>query len=144
MKKSLLILLVDDNESMLILMRKASEKAHLDCEIHWVRDGEEALEYLLHRGGYQDPQRSPEPDIVVLDLNMPRKDGREALREIKTYPHLQHIPVVVLSHSDMEKDVAAVTALGVDAYIKKPSGFQEFTQVLEKIAGAAERKSSAQ
>lgn len=144
MKKNLLILLVDDNESMLILMRKASEKTQLDCRIHWVRDGEEALEYLLRKDGYSDPQRSPEPDIIVLDLNMPRKDGREALREIKTYRNLQHIPIVVLSHSDMEKDVAAVTALGVDAYIKKPSSFREFTQVLEKIADAAEKKSSPQ
>jgi CheY-like chemotaxis protein len=89
-----------------------------------VKDGEELMDFLRHRGGFAEERLSPQPSLILLDLNMPRKDGREALREIKSDPVLRRLPVVVLTTSRAEEDVVRSYELGVNSFITKPVTFQ--------------------
>ena len=98
-----------------------------------MEDGEELLDYLRRRGKYADPKESPRPGLVLLDLNMPRKDGREALREIKSDPKLRDIPVVVLTTSKAEEDIARSYNLGVNSYITKPVKFSALVEVMKAL-----------
>ena len=118
------ILLADDDEDDQLLIRDALQDARLANPIRCVQDGQELLDYLRREGAYADPSAdAPLPGIILLDLNMPRKDGREALAEIKSDPNLRRIPVVVLTTSEDEADVVRSYDLGVNSFITKPVTF---------------------
>lgn len=131
--KPVVILLADDDEDDYLLIRDSLRAAHLANEVRWVKDGEELMGYLLHQGAYKDHDKSPSPCLILLDLNMPRKDGREALKEIKMHPQLQHIPVVVLTTSKSEEDIIHTYNLGVNSFIRKPVNFEQFVEVMKTL-----------
>ena len=129
------ILLADDDEDDLQMVKEALQKNRLGNDIRTTGDGEELLDYLLRRGRYTDPSDSPRPGLILLDLNMPKKDGREALAEIKTNPDLQQIPVIMLTSSKAEEDVFRSYHLGVNSFITKPvtlAGLAEAMKVLSQ------------
>lgn len=127
------ILLADDDPDDRLLTIRALKRSRLRNEIYTVEDGEELMDYLHRRGAYADPQRSPRPGLILLDLNMPRKDGREALQEIKSDPVLRRIPVVVLTTSNAEADILRSYDLGVNAFITKPVTFEELARALQVL-----------
>ena len=131
--KPLTLLLAEDDPDDRLLARQALEKSRLVSDLRCVEDGEELLDYLRRRGKYTDPKQSPSPGLILLDLNMPRKDGREALREIKNDPKLRAIPIVVLTTSKSEEDVARTYHLGVNSYITKPARFSALVEVMQAI-----------
>jgi chemotaxis family two-component system response regulator Rcp1 len=124
------ILLVEDNEADIRLTREALSEVKLLNELHVARDGEEALAFLSREGRYA---RVPRPDLVLLDLNLPRKDGREVLAEMKAHPDLRTIPVVILTTSRAEEDVVRTYRLHANAYVQKPVDFEAFIQVVKAI-----------
>lgn len=132
--KPIIILMADDDEDDRMLTAEALEESRLSNQIHFVENGEEALDYLYRRGRYEDPKLSPRPGLILLDLNMPKKDGRETLREIKADPQLRRIPVVVLTTSRAECDVYRSYDLGANTYIAKPVTFDSMVEVM-KILG---------
>jgi len=131
--KPITILLADDDPDDRILARHALEENRLANDLRCVEDGEELLDYLWHRGKYSRPEDAPRPGIILLDLNMPRKDGREALREIKSDPDLRQIPVVVLTTSKADEDVYKSYNLGVNSYITKPVTFEALVEVMKTL-----------
>jgi len=132
-KDTLVILMADDDEDDILLTQKALEKGKLLNPLHTVRDGEELLDYLLHRGDYTDETRAPRPGVILLDLNMPRKDGREALKEIKAHPDLKDIPIVVFTTSKAEADIYRSYKLGVNSFITKPVTFENLIEVMQTL-----------
>ena len=128
------ILLADDDEDDRMLATDALREARLANEIRSVEDGEQLMDYLLQRGGYSAPDAAPRPGLILLDLNMPRKDGREALREIKADPVLRQIPVVVLTTSRAEEDILRTYDLGVNSFITKPVSFDGLVEVMRALA----------
>jgi CheY-like chemotaxis protein len=131
--KPIIILLAEDDEDDYVLISEALKESKIANTIKWVKDGVELMDYLLRQGAYEDPRSSPKPYLILLDLNMPRKDGREALREIKSNPKLRHIPVVVLTTSSMDEDVIASYDLGVNSYIRKPVNFSDFVEAVKTL-----------
>ena len=129
----ILILMADDDEDDVLLTEKALQKGKLLNTLHSVRDGEELLDYLLRRGEYSDPSTSPRPGIILLDLNMPKKDGREALKEIKAHKDLQDIPIVVFTTSKAEEDIYRSYKLGVNSFITKPVTFDNLIEVMQTL-----------
>ena len=127
------ILLADDDPDDRMLARDALDESRLANDLHEVCDGEELLEYLRRRGKYADPASAPRPGLILLDLNMPRKDGREALREIKADPELRSIPVVVLTTSQAEEDIYRTYDLGVSSFITKPVSFEGLVAVMKAL-----------
>ena len=133
-EKPITILLADDDEDDRMMGREALEESKLANDLHMVEDGEELLDYLYRRGRYSDPASSPRPGLILLDLNMPRKDGREALKEIKADPELRQIPVVVLTTSKAEEDIFRTYDLGVNSFITKPVSFEGLVNVMKSLA----------
>ena len=131
--KPVTLLLAEDDPDDRLLARQALEKSRLASDLRFVEDGEELLDYLRRRGKFADPKQSPRPGLILLDLNMPRKDGREALREIKNDPKLRAIPIVVLTTSKSEEDVTRTYNLGVNSYITKPVRFAALVEVMQAI-----------
>jgi CheY-like chemotaxis protein len=127
------ILLADDDPDDRMLARDALDESRLANDLHEVVDGEELLEYLRRQGKYADPASAPRPGLILLDLNMPRKDGREALREIKADPDLRSIPVVVLTTSQAEEDIYRTYDLGVSSFITKPVSFEGLVGVMKAL-----------
>jgi len=127
------ILMADDDEDDCMLAREALAESRLANALYLVRDGEELLDYLHQRGKYTDLNLAPRPGLILLDLNMPKKDGREALREIKTDPQLKHIPIVVLTTSKAEEDIYRSYELGANSYITKPVTFASLVEVMRTI-----------
>jgi CheY-like chemotaxis protein len=129
--KPITILMADDDEEDRDLTREALERAHLKNQIRFVGDGQELLDYLNREGRYgEEDADAPTPGIILLDLNMPKKDGREALAEIKADPRLRTIPVVVLTTSSDEEDVIRSYNLGVNSFITKPVTFGSLVDVM--------------
>ncbi len=124
------ILLVEDNEGDVGLIEEVFEEAKIRNNLHVAEDGEEAMLYLHGEGKFSD---SPRPDIILLDLNLPKKDGREVLKEIKEDDNLRNIPVVILTTSNAEKDILRAYDLHANAYINKPLNFDQFIKVVESI-----------
>jgi CheY-like chemotaxis protein len=124
------ILMADDDPDDRLLCRDALGEAHLANDLHFVEDGEELMDYLCNRGAYAERSAYPRPGLILLDLNMPRKDGREALAEIKAMPGLRRIPVVVLTTSKAEEDILRSYDLGVSGYITKPVTFERLIEVM--------------
>jgi CheY-like chemotaxis protein len=129
----IVILMADDDEDDRMLTAEALEESRLSNQIYFVENGEEALDYLYRRGRYADPELSPRPGLILLDLNMPKKDGRETLREIKADPNLRRIPVVVLTTSKAECDVYRSYDLGANTYIAKPVTFDSMVDVMRTV-----------
>lgn len=122
--------MADDDPDDRLLTKDALEESHLLNEFETVEDGEELMEYLHQRGKYAD---KPRPGLILLDLNMPRKDGREALREIKSDPDLRRIPVVVMTTSKAEEDILRSYDLGVNSFVVKPITFDGLVETLQTI-----------
>lgn len=127
------ILMADDDPDDRLLAREAMEEVRAPGDLRFVADGEELLEYLRRRGRYAADGAAPRPGIVLLDLNMPRKDGREALEEIKADPALRRIPVVVMTTSRAEEDVARSYDLGAAGFIAKPVTFAGLVEVMRSL-----------
>ncbi|MBI2968504.1 MAG: response regulator [Bacteroidetes bacterium] len=127
------ILMADDDEEDRLLAKEALEESHLVNELRFVKDGEELIDYLKNRKNHSDPVRFPLPGIILLDLNMPRKDGREALKEIKDDPKLKYIPIVILTTSRAEEDIIKTYNLGANSFISKPVTFEGLIQVMKAI-----------
>jgi CheY-like chemotaxis protein len=128
-----IILLADDDDDDIFLIRDSFKRSKLACELFTVEDGMELMDYLKRRGAYSNPVLSPRPCIILLDLNMPRKDGRQALKEIKEDPELRSIPVVVLTTSKTDEDVAQCYSAGAASFITKPVAFQSMCDVVAKL-----------
>ncbi|HYG17102.1 MAG TPA: response regulator [Bacteroidia bacterium] len=131
-KESVIILLADDDPDDRMLTKDAFEENKLKNELHFVEDGEQLMDYLKKRGKYND-DNAPRPGLILLDLNMPRKDGREALSEIKSDPDLKRIPVIVLTTSKADGDIIKSYDLGVNSFITKPVTFESLVQVTSKL-----------
>ena len=131
--KSVTILVAEDDEDDCLLMQEALEENRLANDLHFVGDGVELLDYLKRRGDYSNPASAPRPSLILLDLNMPRKDGREALKEIKADPDLRQIPIVVLTTSKAEEDILRTYDLGVSSFIAKPVVFDSMVQIMKMI-----------
>src|SRR5438874_1550328 len=127
------ILMADDDADDRQMTREAFEESHLNNDLRFVEDGVELLDYLKRRGKYSDPISSPRPGLILLDLNMPKKDGREALREIKADPKLKSIRVVVLTTSKAEEDIFRTYDLSAASYITKPVTFANLVDVVKTL-----------
>jgi CheY-like chemotaxis protein len=124
------ILLVEDNPGDARLAKEALKESKLKNQLFIVEDGIEAIEFLMKKGHYKDVES---PDLILLDLNLPRKDGREVLADIKSDDNLKHIPVVVLTTSKAEEDVLKSYNLHANCYITKPIDFNQFIEVIQSI-----------
>ncbi len=127
------ILIADDDEEDRMLARDALRESRLHNDLRFVEDGEQLMDYLFRRGKYSDPATSPIPGLILLDLNMPRKDGREALKEIKADSTLRRIPVVVFTTSREEEDIYRTYDLGANSYISKPVAFEGLVAVMKTL-----------
>lgn len=127
------ILLADDDPDDRMFAERALAASRLPNRLVTVEDGEQLMKYLRREGKYADAAASPRPDLILLDLNMPRKDGREALREIKSDPVLRRIPVVVLTTSEAEQDVSRSYDLGGNAFVTKPVTFSGLSKALQRL-----------
>lgn len=133
-RASITILMADDDEDDRMFAKDALEEARLSNEMYFVEDGEELMDFLNHRNKYADLKGSPRPGLILLDLNMPKKDGREALQEIKADPDLRRIPVVVLTTSKAQEDIYRTYDLGVSSYITKPVSFDGLVDVMKALS----------
>lgn len=124
------VLLVEDDDGDVLMTREAFEHHKIRNNLHVVRDGEEALQFLRREGPYAD---APRPGLILLDLNLPRRDGREVLAELKDDPELRVIPVVVLTTSEAEEDILRSYTLHANAYVSKPVDFDRFIDVIRQI-----------
>ena len=127
------ILMADDDSDDRQLTEEALEDARLINDIRFVENGEELLDYLRRRGKYAPPAEAPRPGLILLDLNMPRKDGRTVLAEIKQDPDLRTIPVVVLTTSKSDEDIYRSYDLGVNSYVVKPVTFEALVDTLQTL-----------
>ncbi len=131
--KPVAILLAEDDPDDQYLISEALDESRLNARLYIVSDGEELLDYLKRQGKYAQSEQWPLPGLILLDLNMPRKDGREALQEIKADPAFQHIPIVALTTSRADRDVALTYQHGVSGFITKPVSFSALREVMKSI-----------
>ena len=133
LKRPAIILLAEDDLGDQELTKRALEEGKVENELYIVKDGEEALDYLFRRGRYTDPETSPRPDLFLLDLNMPKLDGRQVLEQICSIHELRNIRVVVLTTSRQEEDITRSYDLGVHSYITKPVDLDQFFDVIRTL-----------
>jgi CheY-like chemotaxis protein len=131
--QSITILVADDDAEDRMMVKDAFAESRLANDLRFVEDGEQLMDYLQRRGAYSDPQTSPVPGLILLDLNMPRKDGRTALQEIKNDANLRKIPVVVLTTSKAEQDIVRSYDLGVNSFITKPVTLAGLVEVVTAL-----------
>ena len=131
--RPVVILLADDDADDRQLAREALAENRLLNDVHEVADGEEMMDYLFHRGEYSEVCTSPKPGLILLDLSMPKMDGREALAAIKRDPQLRQIPVIVMTTSSAEEDVCRSYDLGASSYVTKPVSFTKLVEVMRGI-----------
>jgi len=129
----LTVLVAYDDEDDRRFIAKSWGKSRVANDLRFVNDGEELTEYLTHSGRYSDPASAPRPAVILLDLDMPKKDGRESLREIKADPELRQIPIIVLTSSQVEEDIYRSYDLGANSYITKPVTFEALVDVLQVL-----------
>jgi len=132
-RNPVVILMADDDPDDCLLAREALLESKFSNELYFVSDGEELMDYLYHRGKHRQVSRSPRPSLILLDLNMPKKDGREALREIRADPNLRVIPVVVLTTSKAEEDIYHSYNLGANSFIVKPVTYSSLIEVMQTL-----------
>ena len=133
LSKPIMILMADDDPEDRMLAKEALEEDRLVNDLQFVEDGEELMDYLHRRGKYELLKNSPLPGLILLDLNMPKKDGREALEEIKSDPKLRRIPVVVLTTSKAEEDILRSYDLGVSGFVVKPVKLEGLVRVMQVL-----------
>jgi CheY-like chemotaxis protein len=131
--ESITILMADDDPDDRMLTRDAFIESRLANDLRFVTNGEELMDYLRQRGTYSTAAAAPRPDVILLDLNMPRMSGREALQEIKGDPNLRRIPVIILTTSKAEEDVYRSYDLGANCYIQKPVTFDSLVEVVRAL-----------
>lgn len=132
-KKTITILIADDDPDDRLLIKESLEEARLANPLHFVEDGVELIEYLQRQNQYENLAGNPLPGLILLDLNMPRKNGIEALQEIKADQGLRQIPIVVFTTSKTEEDIIRTYNLGVNSFISKPVSFQAFVDVVKTL-----------
>jgi CheY-like chemotaxis protein len=132
-RRSITILVADDDAEDRMLVAEAFAENHLANNLYFVTNGEQLMDYLYRRGQYTDPGSAPRPGLILLDLNMPKKDGRQALQEIKSDPLLRQIPVVVLTTSRADEDVFRSYDLGVSSFITKPVTFTSLIELVKTL-----------
>jgi CheY-like chemotaxis protein len=130
---SITILMADDDADDRQMTREALEKSHPGPDLRFVTDGVELLDYLRRRGRFAPPAEAPWPGLILLDLNMPRKNGREVLAELKADPELRRIPVVIMTTSKAEDDISCTYDLGANSYIRKPVTFSGLVEVMRLL-----------
>ncbi|MCE5245189.1 MAG: response regulator [Syntrophobacteraceae bacterium] len=131
--KPIVILMADDDQDDCMLVKDVFEELHLAGDLYFVDDGDKLLDFLHHRGAYTEGNSYPRPSLILLDLNMPRKDGREALREIKADRSLRSIPVVILTTSNEEEDICRSYKAGANSFITKPVTFEGLADVMKSL-----------
>jgi two-component system, response regulator len=131
-KKPLVILMAEDDKDYYELVKTALQSVGLPDQLFWVENGEECMDYLLHRGRFQDGA-APRPSLLLLDLNMPKKNGYQTLQEIKSNPDLKDLPVIVLTVSRAAEDVARCYDLGANSFIRKPLAFPDLVEFLKTV-----------
>ena len=129
----IVILMADDDADDRMLTKDALEESRVLNELRFVEDGEELMDYLHHRGKFADAESAPKPGLILLDLNMPKKDGREALKEIKSDPNLRRIPVVIMTTSKAEEDIFRSYDFGASSFITKPVTFDRLVDLMKAI-----------
>src|SRR5262245_41010720 len=129
----IVILMADDDADDRMLTKDALEESRVLNDLRFVEDGEELMDYLLRRGKYTNPDDAPRPGIILLDLNMPKKDGREALSEIKSDPNLKRIPIVIMTTSKAEEDIFRTYDLGASSFITKPVTFDRLVELMRAL-----------
>ncbi|MDP4027579.1 MAG: response regulator [Gallionella sp.] len=127
------ILIVEDNDDDYLATVRAFKKANLANPINRCTNGDQALDYLYHRGEFSEPGKAPQPSIILLDLNLPGTDGRGVLQIIKADPALMKIPVIVLTTSDAEQDIEKCYAAGANSYVKKPVDLEGFIKAIARL-----------
>jgi CheY-like chemotaxis protein len=130
---AMVILFVEDNPDHAELVMRSFEDHRVANQIYHLSDGESALDYLLHRGKYEDPATSPRPHLVLLDLRLPKIDGLEVLREIRSHKELERLPVVILTTSYTEIDVSKAYQHHANSYLVKPLDFEKFTRLMQDL-----------
>ena len=128
------VLMADDDSDDCVLVKDALSENGFTIDLRFVEDGEELMEYLRRRGRYRDSTSSPHPNLILLDLNMPKKDGREALREIKSDPRLRMIPIVILTTSNEEEDIRYSFDMGASSFITKPESFDRLVELMQSLS----------
>lgn len=131
--KPISILLVEDDPAHAEIVRRNLENARVANQMHWVADGQEALDFLQHSGNYQNPRDAPVPGLILLDLRLPKVDGIEVLNAVKSDPQLAKIPVVVMTTSAAESDIARAYENRANSYVVKPLDLGKFTALLDVI-----------
>ncbi len=131
--KPIVILMADDDADDRLLCQQALEESRVVNDLYFVEDGEQLMDYLNRRGKYTAPAEAPRPGLILLDLNMPRKDGREALREIKANPDLRRIPIVVMTTSQAEEDIFRSYDLGANSFVTKPVTFDRLVDLMKAL-----------
>lgn len=129
----IIFLMADDDPDDRMLTKEAMGESRVLNDLRFVEDGEELMEYLTQRGKYSNPADAPRPSVILLDLNMPKKDGREALKEIKSDPNLRRIPVVIMTTSQSEEDIVRSYDLGASSYITKPVTFEGLLELMKAL-----------
>jgi len=132
--KPIVILMAEDDADDRLLMKDAFSECQCEANLQFVENGEELLDYLFRRAKYKELNDAPRPGLIILDLNMPRKDGREALREIKSNPELRPIPVVVLTTSGADTDIEGIYQLGANSFISKPVQFEQLVNLMRLLS----------
>jgi CheY-like chemotaxis protein len=130
-----LILMAEDDADDRLLVQDAFAECGASDTVRFVADGEELVDYLLRRGKYEKASASPRPDLILLDLNMPRKDGREALKEIRSHQELRRVPVIVFTTSRADTDIDKVYELGANSFVTKPAGFDQLVTTVTQLTG---------
>ena len=129
----IVILMADDDADDRLLTRDALEESRVLNDLRFVEDGEELMDYLTRKGKYANAEDSPRPGLILLDLNMPKKDGREALKEIKSDPNLRRIPVVIMTTSKAEEDIFRSYDFGASSFITKPVTFDRLVELMRTL-----------
>lgn len=131
--KPIVILMADDDADDRLLAKDAMEESRVANDLRFVEDGEQLLDYLNRRGEFSDPSQSPRPGLILLDLNMPKKDGREVLSEIKSDPNLRRIPIVIMTTSKAHEDISRSYDLGANSFITKPVTFERLVELMKTL-----------
>ena len=132
-QERLTVLMADDDEDEYFLLEEGLKECHFACHLRRVPDGKELMDYLLRQGEYNDPEESPRPSFILLDLNLPGKDGRNLLIEIKSIPELKHIPVIIYTSSRDEEDIWQCYASGANSFISKPVGWDQLINTIMNL-----------
>ena len=127
------ILIVEDDEDDYFLISRTLKNTEFDIDVRWVKNGEEAMSYLLHQNEWQDPKKSPVPGLILLDINMPKKNGLEVLQEIQKNPALKNLLTIVLTSSKSKANIVAAYDFGANSYVQKPSQIDQFTKGMQLI-----------